>query len=271
MEAFFQKLDDISQKLGQNQPDPVDVRQLTKLLHGFLFPLPARGEGNSESRFIALRAKLADVLRPLSEEEKAAERKAEAFLAALPAIHEMLLEDAAFFLENDPAATSLAEIIGCYPGFFAIAQHRMAHEFHRLGVPLLPRFLSEISHSRTGVDIHPAARIGRSFFIDHGTGIVVGATASIGDRVKIYQGVTLGALQVSRSIAAAKRHPTVEDDVTIYANATILGGRTTVGHDCVIGSGAWVAQSVAPHSTVMHRAEQKVRSRLAAEPLNFVI
>jgi len=179
----------------------------------------------------------------------------EAFVRELPRMREALLDDAAALLEGDPAARTLDEVIAAYPGFHAIALHRVAHALHGLGVPLLPRLLSEIAHRETGIDIHPGARIGHSFSIDHGTGVVIGETAEIGDRVKLYQGVTLGAASVTKSLARMKRHPTIGDDVVIYANATILGGDTVIGAASVIGGNVWLTRSVPPGSVVTHRSE----------------
>ena len=147
------------------------------------------------------------------------------------------------------------EIVFCYPGVAAVTVYRMAHELHRLGVPLIPRMMTEYANGKTGIDIHPGATIGRRFFIDHGTGVVIGETTQIGDGVKLYQGVTLGALSFPRDetgqiVRDAKRHPTIEDDVVIYANATILGGKTVIGHHSVIGSSAWITRSIAPYTTV---------------------
>jgi serine O-acetyltransferase len=172
------------------------------------------------------------------------------FLATLPATQAMLLEDARAIHDGDPAAESLDEVIIAYPGFLAIAVHRMAHELYALEVPLVPRLLSEWAHRETGIDIHPGATIGHSFAIDHGTGIVIGETSHIGDRVRIYQGVTLGALAVSKHLANRKRHPTIGNDVVIYANATILGGNTKVGEGSVIGGNVWMTSSVPPRSVV---------------------
>jgi serine O-acetyltransferase len=176
---------------------------------------------------------------------------ADAFCAAARTLRAALLEDANAIYEGDPAATDVDEVIRVYPGFLAIASYRVAHHFHGAGVPVLPRTLTEHAHARTGIDIHPGARIGRSFCIDHGTGIVIGETTEIGNRVKIYQGVTLGALSVSHGLRGQKRHPTVEDDVVIYANATILGGETVVGRGSVIGGNVWVLASVPPGSKVL--------------------
>ena len=184
--------------------------------------------------------------------ERTPEVFADRFLERLPAIYDSLLADAQATYEGDPAATSVDEVILAYPGFFAIACHRIAHEFYVMGVPVFPRLVSEYAHRETGVDIHPGARIGKALAIDHGTGIVIGETAVLGDRVKLYQGVTLGALSVDKSLADTKRHPTIGDDVVIYANATILGGKTTIGDGSIIGGNVWLTHSVPPKSVVTH-------------------
>ena len=167
----------------------------------------------------------------------------------------MLQLDAQAIEANDPAASNLEEVVAVYPGFYAIGVYRLAHVLLGLGVPLLPRMFTEHAHSLTGIDIHPGAQISESFFIDHGTGVVIGETTEIGKNVKIYQGVTLGALSVAKSLAQHKRHPTIEANVVIYANATILGGRTVIGHDSVIGGNAWLTKSVPPHSQVFHQSQ----------------
>jgi serine O-acetyltransferase len=178
------------------------------------------------------------------------------FLETIPRIRRILAEDAQAAYDGDPAAKSLDEIVFCYPGLAAVSVYRLAHELHRLGVPLIPRMMTEYAHGKTGIDIHPGARIGHRFFIDHGTGVVIGETTEIGDGVKIYQGVTLGALSFPRDevtgavMRGHKRHPTIEDEVVIYASATILGGETVIGHHSVIGSSAWITRSVAPYTTV---------------------
>ncbi len=172
------------------------------------------------------------------------------FLARVPDVQAMLLLDAQAIHAGDPAAESLDEVILAYPGFLATAVHRLAHELYVLKVPLVPRLLSEWAHRETGIDIHPGAQIGASFAIDHGTGIVIGETSVIGERVKVYQGVTLGALAVSKHLAHRKRHPTVEKDSVIYANATILGGSTVVGEGSIIGGNVWLTSSVPPRSVV---------------------
>ena len=174
-----------------------------------------------------------------------------ALLRALPELREALLFDAQALLDGDPAARTIDEIVLTYPGFEAIMVHRLAHWLHRADVPYMPRAISEHAHARTGIDIHPGATIGERFFIDHGTGVVIGESTEIGRDVKIYQGVTLGALSVSRDRAGTKRHPTIEDRVVIYAGATVLGGDTVIGEGAVIGGNVWLTESVAPGTTVI--------------------
>ncbi len=178
------------------------------------------------------------------------------FLARIPKIRTILTLDAQAAYDGDPAAKSIDEIIYCYPGYFAVTVYRIAHELLRLQVPLMPRIMSEYAHGFTGCDIHPGADIGKSFFIDHATGVVIGETTEIGDNVKIYQGVTLGAKSFpkderGRAIKGLKRHPTICDNVTIYPNATIIGGETVVGEGVTIGGNAWVEASVEPHHLVV--------------------
>jgi serine O-acetyltransferase len=187
--------------------------------------------------------------------ESEAQHVAVRLLEKIPDLRNVLAEDVQAAFDGDPAAKNLDEILFCYPGLSAVTVFRIAHELHRLNVPLIPRMMTEYAHGKTGIDIHPGATIGRRFFIDHGTGVVIGETTQIGDGVKIYQGVTLGALSFPRDENGAvlrnvKRHPTIEDEVVIYANATILGGKTVIGHHAVIGSSAWVTRSVEPYTTV---------------------
>ncbi|MCI0488367.1 MAG: serine acetyltransferase [Blastocatellia bacterium] len=185
------------------------------------------------------------------------------FLESLPRLRRRLAEDIQAAYDGDPAAGCIDEIILGYPAVYAITAYRAAHELHRMGVPLLPRMLTELAHSRTGIDIHPGAQIGESFFIDHGTGVVIGETTIIGDNVKLYQGVTLGALsfpkdEKGRLIRGHKRHPTIENDVVIYSGATILGGDTVIGQGSIIGGNVWLMESVPPGSRVA-QAEPKPR------------
>jgi len=186
------------------------------------------------------------------------------FLERLPSIRRTLARDVQAHYDGDPASKSLDEIVFCYPGLYAIFVYRVAHEIFAREIPLMPRIMSEHAHSRTGIDIHPGATIGTDFFIDHGTGVVVGETTEIGNRVRIYQGVTLGALSVPKesdggiSLRGKKRHPTIEDDVTIYAQATILGGDTVIGSRCVIGGNVWLTSSVSPDTTVLIETPQHI-------------
>ena len=191
------------------------------------------------------------------------------FFEALPGIADLLAEDVRAAFDGDPAATGFDEIVLAYPGVKAILTYRLAHALYDLGVPLIPRIMTEFAHLETGVDIHPGARIGRSFFIDHGTGTVIGETTDIGDRVKLYQGVTLGALSFPKNergelIRGTKRHPTVMDDVVIYAGATILGGKTVIGKGCVIGGSVWLTASVLPGTRVTLPTDQlRIETRAA--------
>ncbi|HZZ41392.1 MAG TPA: serine O-acetyltransferase EpsC [Tepidisphaeraceae bacterium] len=199
------------------------------------------------------------------------------FFARIPAIREILATDVQAAFDSDPAARSTDETIFCYPGLLAISIQRLAHEFHKLDVPLLPRIMTEYAHSLTGIDIHPGAQLGRSFFIDHGTGIVIGETTTIGNNVKLYQGVTLGALapHFGQMLRGEKRHPTIEDDVIIYAASTILGGDTVIGKGSVIGGNVFLTTSVPPHTQVsMEPPRLKYRERRKSrtpEPLDFQI
>ncbi len=193
------------------------------------------------------------------------------FLQCIPQLRRILATDVDAAFDGDPAVSSRDEIIFCYPGLEAITIFRLAHELRRLGVPFIPRMMTEWAHKTTGIDIHPGAIVGEHFFIDHGTGVVIGETCEIGSHVKIYQGVTLGALSFptdsdGQLIRGHKRHPTIEDRVVIYANATILGGKTVIGHDSVIGSSVWVTSTVAPHTTVtLEKPRLRVRSGLPDE------
>ncbi|MGH2664357.1 serine O-acetyltransferase EpsC [Flavobacterium sp.] len=196
----------------------------------------------------------------------------EDFFSALELIHSWLEADLETVFNFDPAAKSRSEVLVAYPGFFAIAVYRLSNHLWKMGVPVLPRLISEYVHSKTGIDIHPGAKIGERFFIDHGTGVVIGETSVIGNDVKIYQGVTLGALTVSKDKAEVKRHPTIENKVIIYANATILGGNTIIGKESVIGGNVWITHSIPPKSLVYHKSEIVIKNKDPfPEPLNFVI
>jgi serine O-acetyltransferase len=252
-----------------------DVAAFADVLLGLLFAQlsddGAAAADDLSARLILVRRDLRRLVEPLTGSGRAATVAAE-FAAALPDIHARLVLDAEAICAGDPAAESVDEVIAAYPGFLAIAIHRLAHEIHHLGVPILPRLLAEVAHTRTGVDIHPGASIGRSFCIDHGTGVVVGETAVIGDDVKLYQGVTLGALSVAKSAAGTKRHPTIGDRVVVYANATVLGGDTVVGDDSVVGGNVFLTSSVPPGSLVSQSSQVRVRRvRDGFEDADFVI
>lgn len=210
--------------------------------------------------------------RPLLDLEALAQQKAIELLRRIPDIRAVLEQDVQAAYEGDPAAKSYHEIIFCYPGLEAVTIYRIAHELLLIGVPLIPRMMTEYAHSKTGIDIHPGARIRPGFFIDHGTGVVIGETCDIGRNVKLYQGVTLGALSFPRDAAGniirgMKRHPTLEDEVVVYANATILGGDTVIGHHAVIGSNVWITHSVAPHTVVMlEKPSLRMRGPQSASP-----
>lgn len=187
------------------------------------------------------------------------------FFNKLPKLYQAMLTDAQAIVEGDPAAQNIREVIRTYPGFTAICIYRLAHELWVLKVPLIPRILTEYAHSKTGIDIHPGAHIGSHLYIDHGTGIVIGETCIIGNHVKLYQGVTLGALSVQKEFSKVKRHPTIEDHVIIYAGATILGGDTIIGHHSTIGGNVWITSSVDPYTTVYHQSNSKF---IASNPIN---
>jgi serine O-acetyltransferase len=225
---------------------------------GLLFPV-IPGEiftpDEVEYRWRELQLQFRRLIIPVMPAEADSDELTEAFFDQIPAIYEGLVEDAEMFTECDPASVCPEEVIVCYPGFYAIMVHRLAHAIHALGIPILPRILSEHAHSRTGIDIHPGATIGRHFFIDHGTGIVIGETSVIGENVKMYQGVTLGATFVRKSLQGTKRHPTIEDGVILYAGCTILGGDTVIGAGSVIGGNVWLTESIEPDTKVFYHAQ----------------
>lgn len=258
-------------------PSRPDAGRFIDQLMRLLFPVTQDCKSIShhvEETYQNLHEQLINLLCPLEKNLSTSPAEITSlFFERLPVIYDNLLLDAHTIADNDPAAVGIEEVVAVYPGFYAIAVYRIAHELLQLNVPLLPRMLTEYAHGQTGIDIHPGAQIGQSFFIDHGTGVVVGETTVIGNNVKIYQGVTLGATHVAKSMAQRKRHPTIENNVVIYANATILGGYTVVGHDSVIGGNVWLTSSVEPHSLVFHQHQTDVRlkSLESAEPINFVI
>lgn len=270
--AFLQKIYNHHQTCPKC-PSPDIIEGFFTDLLGTLFPDYSDQTFDSFAEFefhlLNLKEDLYEILymRP-NREGLNTENKTERFFESLPVIYEKLRKDITAMYEGDPAAQSESEVIHSYPGFYAIAAYRFAHELHKLDVKIVPRMITEHAHSKTGIDIHPAASIGESFCIDHGTGIVIGATAVIGNHVKIYQGVTLGALSVSKEDAEKKRHPTLEDYSVIYAGATILGGETVVGHHSVVGGNVWLTKSIPPHTKVYYQARMHNRD---AEETDLII
>lgn len=229
---------------------------------GLLFPHFAECP-NTEAAMLAaagrVESDLTELLAAVSILGPEAQAIVTGFFEALPEVAGCLVRDAEFMFASDPAAESMDEVILAYPGFLAIAAYRIAHVLHGLAVPIVPRLVTEHAHERTGIDIHPGASIGCPFHIDHGTGIVIGETTEIGDRVKLYQGVTLGALSVSKRLAHTRRHPKLGDDVIVYASAVILGGDTEIGAGTVVGGNTWLTESVPANSVVYHKSEVRVR------------
>ena len=271
-----QNLEEINRKYTLEVPSAIDTQVFTDKLINLVFPFRTGREldtANLSKDLEQIERDLDKLLVPLNKKlERESTEICKSFINELPGIFTLLVADAEAFSQFDPASESTEEIILCYPGFYSIAVYRIAHVLWELKVPVLPRVMSEYAHSRTGVDIHPGAQIGDSFFIDHGTGTVIGETAIIGNNVKIYQGVTLGALFVKKSLAKQKRHPTIEDNVIIYARSTILGGETTIGHDSVIGGNVWLTESVLPFSVVYQKHHVVIRdSKEINDQLNWVI
>ena len=272
-DAFLTRLDEQHLTSAAKVPPVQQAQAWIEALLDFLFPIRTERPLPARVVYPTLHHQLTELVSRVQPDNRHRSEKAVAdrFFAHLPRVHRMLLADSQAFFDFDPAAESVEEVIATYCSFSAIAIYRLAHVLHTLQVPLLPRLFSEYAHSKTGIDIHPGASIGEEFFIDHGTGVVIGATATIGRRVKIYQGVTLGATQVDKSLSTTKRHPTIEDDVVIYANASILGGNTVIGHSSVIGGNTWLTKSVPPYSVVLHEPQIKLRTKPFEEPVSFVI
>lgn len=257
-------------------PSLAETHELTDTLITTLFPVK---EGRScDADFLSMELERCSIkLRELLGSVRAAMERSPDDVAAdffdrLPGVFEDLVSDAESITRFDPASSCVEEIVLCYPGFYCISVYRIAHILYKLGVPVIPRVMAEYVHSKTGIDIHPGAEIASPFFIDHGTGIVIGETCRIGKHVKIYQGVTLGALTVEKKLAKTKRHPTIEDYVVIYAGSTILGGETTIGHHTIVGGNTWITESVLPHSVVYRNHRVVVRdSKDYNVPIDFVI
>ncbi len=258
-DSFYQKIKR-SHLIPKNLPGVVEIDSFITKILSFLFPELHDQRFTSELEIKTQYQVLQLSFQQLLYKTKACHNDTIQDLCAhffeeLELVYDFCMEDAEAIFQGDPAAQDTKEVIRAYPGFFAIAVYRITHLMLRLEIPYLPRIFAEYAHSKTGIDIHPNAQIGRSFCIDHGTGIVIGETCHIGNHVKIYQGVTLGALSVDKSMAQQKRHPTIEDHVIIYAAATILGGKTVIGQGSVIGGNVWLTHSVAPQSRVYYSSE----------------
>lgn len=259
MESFIKKIHKSHQECS-DCPSPKLIQQYFEDLLGLLFPEYSvqniREEEDVKSKLENLQAQLSNILtRNIHLHSGDGEKLSKQFFVDLEQVFDWINQDVDAMFEGDPAAKSRTEILRSYPGFYAVAAYRIAHLLLQLGVKLIPRMITEFAHSRTGIDIHPGAKIGQFFCIDHGTGVVIGETAVIGNHVKIYQGVTLGALSVDKADADLKRHPTIEDNVVIYAGATILGGKTTIGKNSVIGGNVWLTKSVLPGSKVYYQTQ----------------
>lgn len=257
--SFTQRLYHAHQECTKCPPTKAILTFFHELM-GVLFPPYAQENVGSfedfEERIRAMKLDMGKILYTnLLHEGHQPEEVAQKFFQDIPEIYEKLLKDIDATFAGDPAAQSKDEVIRTYPGFYAIAAYRIAHKLSHLGVKSIPRLLTEHAHSVTSIDIHPHATIGEYFCIDHGTGVVIGETSLIGNYVKIYQGVTLGALSVSKEDASVKRHPTLEDYVVVYSGATILGGNTVIGHHSIVGGNVWLTRSIPPHSKVYYQAQ----------------
>jgi len=255
-------------------PDKQIAESFIDELFFFMFGSHEKKQGEEKlvQQYESIKNTFSALLYELIRNEEQVKQHTCSLFDAIPNIYQHLLLDAEAIIKFDPAAESIEEVLVAYPGFYATAIYRIAHQLYLQDIRMLPRLFSEYAHSKTGIDIHPGAEIGNSFFIDHGTGIVIGETAIIGSNVKVYQGVTLGALNVAKSAASTKRHPTIEDNVIIYSGATILGGDTVIGHDCIIGGNVWLTYSVPAFSIVYHKSEIQVRDKNPLpDVLNFVI
>jgi serine O-acetyltransferase len=274
-ETFINSLFNQNSKNFSLFPDKESAENFIDSLFNFLF-LPKtvkhKQVADLTKEYESLKSHLSTLVYDVLLDSEKTQTVTANFFQIIPALYQELIKDANTILQFDPAAVSVEEVLVAYPGFYATAIYRLSHQLHKLGVTILPRIFTEYAHSKTGIDIHPCAEIGSSFFIDHGTGIVIGETSTIGNNVKIYQGVTLGALNVSKDKASTKRHPTIEDNVIIYSGATILGGSTIIGHDSVIGGNVWLTYSVLPNSIVYHKSEVAVKDKFPEiESFNFVI
>lgn len=263
MEKFIKKIENYNLEYMAKLPSILEIQKFVDQVIDFMFPMRLCHEAAKKSSvedLNNLKSTFSKLIACVLNEDEV-EKTTASFFATLENVFEKLKLDAAAILEFDPAAKSLVEVISAYPGFYAVSIYRIAFEMKKLNIPYLPRIISEHAHSKTGIDINPGAQIGKSFFIDHGTGVVIGETTIIGDSVKIYQGVTLGALQVAKELANTKRHPTIEKNVIIYSGATILGGNTIIGKNTVIGGNVWLTESVPSYSLVFAQHETKIRDK----------
>lgn len=259
MDSFIRKIHKAHQECG-DCPSPKLIHEYFEDLLALLFPEYSvqniREEDDVRSKFESLQVRLSQILtRNVHLHSGNSEQLVTEFFSRLETVYDWINQDVDSMFAGDPAAKSRTEILRSYPGFYAISAYRIAHLLHQLGITLIPRMITEHAHSRTGIDIHPGATIGQYFCIDHGTGVVIGETTVIGKHVKIYQGVTLGALSVDKADADVKRHPTIEDHVVIYSGATILGGKTVIGKNSVIGGNVWLTKSVLPGSKVYYQTQ----------------
>ncbi|GAB2622927.1 serine O-acetyltransferase [Belliella aquatica] len=241
-------------------PSPKLIQTFFESLLGLLFPEYAlniiKEKQEVRESLEALNAQFSDILvRNKHLHQGDGRELSDQFFESLSGVFDAIHQDVDAMFAGDPASKSRAEILRCYPGFYAIAAYRISHQMTLLGIRMIPRIITEFAHSKTGIDIHPGAKIGHHFCIDHGTGLVIGETTVIGNHVKLYQGVTLGALSVHKEDADTKRHPTIEDNVVIYAGATILGGKTVIGEGSVIGGNVWLTRSVLPKSKIYYQAK----------------
>lgn len=270
MHDFPARLYETTRSLTREVPSPVATRRFVDSLTNLLFPIREKRDlsrAEMQVRWEGLQRDFLEIISPLCRDlDCCCNNLTERFFGEIPALYDSLLDDASVYEQSDPAARCVEEVILCYPGFYAVMVYRIAHIMYRLGVPILPRVITEYAHSRTGIDINPGARIGPHFYIDHGTGIVIGESTVIGSNVKIYQGVTLGATFVTKELCGQQRHPTIEDNVIIYAGSTILGGDTVVGHDTIIGGNVWLTESVPPYSTVYHKPEVFIKGNPQRSP-----
>jgi serine O-acetyltransferase len=267
-EQFYRQIFDKQQRVDA-VPSNREITAWAMQLIRLLYPEQSRQVFTSVEQLKGEFKKLEKELCQVMDATKACEacdneELAKEFFEQIPELYSILNTDIQAIFNGDPAACSEFEVVRTYPGFFAISFYRLAHSLYNHNVPLIPRILTEYAHSKTGIDIHPGAQIGEYFYIDHGTGIVIGESCIIGRHVKLYQGITLGALSVEKNMAFTKRHPTVEDNVIIYSGATILGGETVIGHDSVIGGNVWLTKSVLPNSTVYHTPAITVFNKVKA-------